>query len=86
MAEKIDELSRRRSRSRVRGFDELHQELIDWVCTLQSVSVALEHAHELDDSEVGSAARRAIRLCAENLDRLKVDLGDAHETEMRARC
>jgi hypothetical protein len=82
MAE-IDQLSQRRGRSRVRGFNELHQELIDWVCTLQSVSVALEQAHGMDDSEVGSAARRAIRLCAENLNRLKVELGDAHETELR---
>jgi len=82
MAEKIDELSQRRSRTRTRGFDELHQELIDWVCTLKCTSAALEQAHELDDSEVGSAARRAIRLCAENLNRLKVELGEAHESNL----
>jgi len=37
----------------------------------------------MDDCEVGASARRAIRLCADNLGRLIAEWGDAVERDGR---
>jgi hypothetical protein len=59
------------------SFDELEDEILDWINTLQSVSKALDQSEGCGGCEIGARATNAVRLCAKNLYRLATQLEGA---------